>query len=70
MNEMTNKLTHENLRGKKRDEKRARLDLEDEPQVVGDSWLGQIGVGAWMDAAEGICLRAGNLRSRLERDFI
>ena len=49
------------------DGKRARLDLEDQP-VMEDSWLGQIDLGVWLDAAEGICLRAGNLRSRLERD--
>ena len=53
---------------KRRDGKRARLDLDDEPQVVEDSWLGQIDLEVWLDAAEGICLRAGNLRSRLERD--
>ena len=53
---------------KKMDGKRARPDLEDEPQDVKDSWYGQIDMGAWMDAAEGICLKAGNLRSGLERD--
>ena len=47
---------------KKMDGKRARPDLEDEPQDVKDSWYGQIDMGAWMDAAE------GNLTSRLERD--
>ena len=53
---------------KKRDGKRARLVPEDEPQVVEDDGLGQIDLGAWIYAAEGICLRAGNLRSRLEKD--
>ena len=54
----------------------ARLDLEDvsttdrgnDPQAVDDSWLGHLDLASWIDAAEGICLRAGKLKSRLERD--
>ena len=33
-----------------------------------DSWLGHLDLGALMDAVECICLRAGNLKSRLERE--
>ena len=42
--------------------------LEDESKVMEDSWFGQIDIGTWMDSAEGICMRAGNLKSRLGRD--
>ena len=51
-----------------RDGKRARLDQDvptlgtgREPQSKEDSWLGDLDVGVWMEAVEGICLRAGNL---------
>ena len=32
------------------------------------SWLREIEIGIWLDRVEGICLRAGNLKRRLDED--
>ena len=40
-----------------------------EPQPGNEgSWLEDFEIGVWLDTVEDICLRAGNLKRRLEKD--